>query len=215
MRYYIDNLVTQTTPQHEVLRLPPYHPQYNPIELVWGITKRDFDDNVGLNHKYDEESTRRTWENALSKVTPHVWEKCCQHAEKIILNDYYQHGLDKTGILLEDAVTQHIGNDVRNVSEIEASTIAEINEISVDPACESLLNDFEMVSQDRSVVYNAMYYNVNFICLQFVDDSLCDLPMMSNITESVPDETQPAANERTNSVRRSLLDQFDKVCLMT
>ncbi len=31
---------------HKILRLPPYHSHWNPIELVWGITKRYYDSHI-------------------------------------------------------------------------------------------------------------------------------------------------------------------------
>ncbi|KAF0692110.1 DDE 3 domain-containing protein [Aphis craccivora] len=38
-RYELDEIALEMG--HEVIRLPPYHCQYNPIELIWGQVKRE------------------------------------------------------------------------------------------------------------------------------------------------------------------------------
>ncbi|KAL3288599.1 hypothetical protein HHI36_003037 [Cryptolaemus montrouzieri] len=43
--YEIDNLAAEYG--HEVLRPPPYHCIFNPIENIWGITKNYYRDHVG------------------------------------------------------------------------------------------------------------------------------------------------------------------------
>jgi transposase len=35
--YVIDDIIRQHG--HEILRLPPYHPDFNPIELIWSQLK--------------------------------------------------------------------------------------------------------------------------------------------------------------------------------
>ncbi|CAG9830457.1 unnamed protein product [Diabrotica balteata] len=56
---------------HQVLRLPPYHCQFNPIEYIWGIAKQ-YDNHIGPNG-YSDDAVRETWRKALSIVTPEVW----------------------------------------------------------------------------------------------------------------------------------------------
>jgi hypothetical protein len=43
--YIIDTLLTQHG--HKVWRLPPYHCQFNPIELIWGIFKQYYGSHIG------------------------------------------------------------------------------------------------------------------------------------------------------------------------
>jgi hypothetical protein len=43
--YVIDTILTQHA--HKVLRLPPYHCQFNLIELVWGICQQYYDSYIG------------------------------------------------------------------------------------------------------------------------------------------------------------------------
>jgi hypothetical protein len=42
--YVIENLALQYG--HVVLTVPPYHCQFNPIEMVWGIAKNYYDKNI-------------------------------------------------------------------------------------------------------------------------------------------------------------------------
>jgi transposase len=42
--YVIENLALQYG--HVVLTVPPYHCQFNPIEIVWGIAKNYYDKNI-------------------------------------------------------------------------------------------------------------------------------------------------------------------------
>lgn len=65
---------------HAVLRLPPYHCIFNPIELIWGITKRYYNNNIG---KYGrtEEGCIKLWKEALGEISPPCWENCIRHTE--------------------------------------------------------------------------------------------------------------------------------------
>ena len=72
---------------HVCLRLPPYHPQLNPIELVWAEIKRIVAlKNTTFKIKDIENSTRE----AISSITKEFWNKCEDHV-KTIEENYYQH----------------------------------------------------------------------------------------------------------------------------
>ena len=65
---------------HVCLRLPPYHPQLNPIELVWAEVKRLVaNDNKTFNIKDIEKSTR----SVLSGIDKQFWNKSENHVKKI------------------------------------------------------------------------------------------------------------------------------------
>lgn len=68
---------------HRVLRLPPYHCIFNPIENVWGLAKRYYTDHVGRDGGGMEKAVDM-WKEALSTVTPQVWKNSINHAEKEI-----------------------------------------------------------------------------------------------------------------------------------
>lgn len=70
---------------HKVVRLPPYHCIFNPIEHIWGIAKNYFRDNVGKDGSSVEKSME-VWKEALHKITPEVWDNTVRHTEEIIQN---------------------------------------------------------------------------------------------------------------------------------
>lgn len=93
VQYVLDESVAQNAP-HKILRLPPYHSCYNPIELVWGLSKRYFDKHVGRGFDYSNKKTDEIWDEALAQVTPTVWEACCKKVERRILADYAKEIVD-------------------------------------------------------------------------------------------------------------------------
>jgi len=58
-----------------VLYLPPYSPDYNPIELVWGIVKRA----VRRAGPRDEASRCASVASGLAAVTPELAHSCFRH----------------------------------------------------------------------------------------------------------------------------------------
>lgn len=68
---------------HSVLRLPPYHCIFNPIENVWGITKEYYNKHIGRDGNGAAKALDM-WKEALDKVTPQIWKNAIQHAEKEI-----------------------------------------------------------------------------------------------------------------------------------
>jgi len=77
-KYELDQLAIEMG--HEVVRLPPYHCQYNPIELIWAQVKCQVAKNNTTFKMCDIE--RLTYE-ALDSVTQQDWEKCVRHAEEL------------------------------------------------------------------------------------------------------------------------------------
>lgn len=80
-RYAVDELILKMG--HSVLRLPPYHCQFNAIELVWGHCKPFYDKHIGQSG-YGHEAVLNTWNQALNSVTPKNWLNCITHTEKLI-----------------------------------------------------------------------------------------------------------------------------------
>ena len=75
---------------HACLRLPPYHPQLNPIELVWAEIKRLVAiNNTTFNIKEIEISTRK----AISSIDKAFWNKCENHVKKIEEGYFKNEGL--------------------------------------------------------------------------------------------------------------------------
>jgi hypothetical protein len=64
-RYKVDDLIEEHG--HKVLRLPPYHCHFNPIELVWSQAKRYYNSNIGRNG-FGKEAVKKMWEESLEQV---------------------------------------------------------------------------------------------------------------------------------------------------
>jgi hypothetical protein len=66
---------------HRVLRLPPYHPELNPIEKIWTLVKNWVAArNVSFKAKEVEKLTKERFE----AVTVEDWSKICEHVDKIV-----------------------------------------------------------------------------------------------------------------------------------
>jgi len=82
-RYELDEIASSMG--HEVVRLPPYHCQYNPIELIWAQVKGKVATN---NSTFKMVDVERLTHEALDLVSKSDWEKCVKHAETIQDEDY-------------------------------------------------------------------------------------------------------------------------------
>lgn len=76
--YEIDTLVQEYG--HKIVRLPPYHCDLNPIEMIWGIVKgKVATKNVGL----DNITFLQHVKNCFEDITADTWNNCCEHVNKI------------------------------------------------------------------------------------------------------------------------------------
>ncbi|XP_031339075.1 uncharacterized protein LOC116167722 [Photinus pyralis] len=83
--YFVDQLAEQYG--HKVLRLPPYHCIFNPIELIWGITKTYYNKHIGRDGK-TEADCLNMWQEAVNVVTPDMWKNSIKHTEGEIMKWY-------------------------------------------------------------------------------------------------------------------------------
>ncbi|XP_050294741.1 uncharacterized protein LOC126734938 isoform X1 [Anthonomus grandis grandis] len=67
---------------HEVLRLPPYHCQFNAIELIWAGSKSYYEKHVGAGLRSDQ--VEAVWNEALNHITKEYWRKSVAHTKNII-----------------------------------------------------------------------------------------------------------------------------------
>ncbi|XP_050063318.1 uncharacterized protein LOC126552652 [Aphis gossypii] len=81
--YLLDQLTLERG--HEVIRLPPYHCQYNANELIWAQVKNEV---AKKNNTFKMVDIERLTHEALDSVTVQDWEKCVRHAETIQAQDY-------------------------------------------------------------------------------------------------------------------------------
>jgi len=127
---------------HIVLRLPPYHCQYNPIELVWGIMKRHHDKHIGKYGDFTEEKCFRKWEDAMGKITPAVWKSAVEKIQRLIEEDYRREAtdsMDKTdygGLVLNVGISSDEESDV---DDTDAGTCATSRSFRKERRCRGSL----------------------------------------------------------------------------
>jgi transposase len=87
-QYLVDKILNDHG--HEILRLPPYHCQYNPFELAWGLSKNYYNKHIN-----EQPSSRNKvadlWSESLLKCTPEIWQNYCTHCEELIASDWTKH----------------------------------------------------------------------------------------------------------------------------
>ncbi|XP_075750770.1 uncharacterized protein LOC142817598 [Rhipicephalus microplus] len=76
--YRIDTLAA--THGHEVLRVPPYHCEFNPIELVWSQVKEYI---AARNTGFTLAEVEKLLPKALASVKQEMWQNCCAHVEQV------------------------------------------------------------------------------------------------------------------------------------
>lgn len=79
--YMIDKIASEHG--HRVVRLPPYHCQYNPIELIWAQVKG----YVAKRNKFKIADLKLLAREALNSVTSENWKNAVTHAENIQAKD--------------------------------------------------------------------------------------------------------------------------------
>ncbi|KAF0759632.1 DDE 3 domain-containing protein [Aphis craccivora] len=82
-KYELDELALKMG--HEVVRLPPYHCQYNPIEMIWAQVKRQV---ATKNTTFKIADVEKLMHEAINSVTKEDWINCVRHTEKIQEEDY-------------------------------------------------------------------------------------------------------------------------------
>lgn len=87
-RYELDDIASEMG--HEVIRLPPYHCQYNPIELIWAQVKGEV---ATKNNTFKINDVKKLLEDAINSVTIDDWRKCVRHAENLQEEDFHKEGL--------------------------------------------------------------------------------------------------------------------------
>lgn len=78
LKYKFDVLLAEYG--HTVLRLPPYHPDLNPIEKIWATVKNN---TANRNTTFKLDDVKNIVEEEFAKIGSEEWVKRCQHAIKI------------------------------------------------------------------------------------------------------------------------------------
>ena len=91
--YVVDGVAAEHG--HKIVRLPPYHCHFNPIELIWAEVKG----YVGRNNKdFTVSSIMKLTEEALSAVKAENWKKAVIHTKGVISAAWENEGILEEGI---------------------------------------------------------------------------------------------------------------------
>lgn len=107
--YELDGIALQMG--HSAVRLPPYHCQYNPIELIWAQIKNKV---VELNTTFKISDVEKLVNEVIDSVTVEDWKRCVKHCEELQESDFIKEGL-RDEILEPIIIT--INSDETNDSE--------------------------------------------------------------------------------------------------
>lgn len=77
-KYVIDEMAKEKG--HIVLRLPPYHCELNPIELVWAKIKGHVKMN---NTTFKTKDMQPLIQEGFRNVSPELWKSCVEHVKKV------------------------------------------------------------------------------------------------------------------------------------
>lgn len=132
-RYKLDTLLWAH--KHNVLRLPPYHPELNPIEKIWAIVKNW----VGTrNVTYKLADVENLVREKFASVNVEEWASVCSHVDKVVEN-YLQ-----TEHLLDDVTDNLVFTvNTEETDNEEDSDIDDDTDIEGDDADQPVLEQVE------------------------------------------------------------------------
>lgn len=113
--FSVDRLLAQHG--HSVLRLPPYHPELNPIEKIWGIAKNWV---ASRNTTFRFEDVKKLAHEKFAAIGASEWECVCNHVKSVEL-EYMkrEHMMDEA----LDRLVIHLGEDSESDSSSEFEDI--------------------------------------------------------------------------------------------
>jgi transposase len=126
--YELDELAANKG--HRVIRLPPYHCQFNAIELIWANVKGKVADR---NKLFTVTEVERLLVEAVNEITPEDWRKAVGHTKKVIDEAFKTEGLTETAI--ESLIITV--NDESNASMSDSSSDDDRIDNSTDSETES------------------------------------------------------------------------------
>ncbi|XP_038207526.1 uncharacterized protein LOC119829196 [Zerene cesonia] len=77
-KFSVDNILAENN--HSVLRLPPYHPDLNPIEMAWANIKGYVSDK---NVTWNFEKVKELVKEKVAAMGPSEWERLCKKVKEI------------------------------------------------------------------------------------------------------------------------------------
>nr|XP_053608001.1 uncharacterized protein LOC128673871 [Plodia interpunctella] len=112
--YLVDKLLEESG--HEVLRLPPYQCDLNPIEYIWNLVKqRVADKNVDQSERQIEKLARE----AIQSITQDDWKKEINHVDRLRKAYWEKQGLEDARELVINVNDDSDDSDLESHSDFE------------------------------------------------------------------------------------------------
>lgn len=121
-RYVIDEMAAEYG--HIVLRIPPYHCQYNAIELIWAQVKGHAA-RSNTSPPFTANKMLQLLKNACTHVTTENWASVVERTKKVIMSDWDR------DIAFDNLCTQEL---IINITEDSSSDQSRSNE-DTDESC--------------------------------------------------------------------------------
>lgn len=110
-KYIIDEMAAKHN--KIVLRLPPYHCELNPIELIWAILKNYI---ASKNETFKFSDLKTLFAEALTTITHETWKKCIQHVRDKVEVNMWQ---------LDNIIEVHVESLIININDDSSSEFSE------------------------------------------------------------------------------------------
>lgn len=108
---------------HDIVRLPPYHCEFNPIEMVWSQVKGYIAAN---NTSFTLAEVERLLNEAIALVTRENWVRDCAHVERLEKEAWERDGAIDTRI---DNVVIPLRSDSSSCSDCSDSEMSGVEEL--------------------------------------------------------------------------------------
>lgn len=79
IQFMLDDVLESTGKGHSVLRLPPYHPDLNPIEMIWADVKNFV---AAHNTTFKISDVQKLCEDKFSTIGEEQWKLKCNHVQE-------------------------------------------------------------------------------------------------------------------------------------
>ena len=114
--FAIDCLLTELG--HTVIRLPPYHPDLNPIEKIWGNVKTGI---AAKNFTFKLRDVQQLAEQNFATVTMEEWAAVCRHI-KAVEEEYVSREHEMDSVM--ERIIINIDDDDDDDNDTSESTVS-------------------------------------------------------------------------------------------
>ncbi|KAJ4425806.1 hypothetical protein ANN_27432 [Periplaneta americana] len=129
--YKTDHLLSEHN--HSILRLPSYHPELNPIELIWDSVKNWVAER---NVSFKMDDVLKLTDEKFASITAQEWKECCRHVK-----DVETRLMEREGLLdVAQEMVFHVRGDSDGTSDSEATEEDDDDDGDGEGNSEALMN---------------------------------------------------------------------------